>query len=358
MLFGHGDDTYHYRNIRLNFSSNIPTFVNLSPLEEHLRTRLSAIRSYPEPSAHALETKIAHFIGKNPTQVMVTSGATEAIYLIAQAASLLSPSVPTYAVVHPTFSEYDSACRMFGLQNHPHPCSEEEVKPSSFGGEVGRGTLCWLCNPNNPTGDFFDEAYVRDLAQRHQWLVIDQSYEDYTLRKLEDIDDLPNVICLHSMTKKYCIPGLRLGYITASTEVIDVLRRFCRPWAVNALAIEAGMWLMDHRPQLIDMSVYLSEAQRLRTALNNIPGIHARETQTNFMLCTIEGHTAAELKDYLANEHGFLIRDASNFPGLTPHHFRVAAQTPEANDELVNILKQIQTHALPLSVSESSMGML
>ena len=151
------------------------------------------------------------------------------------------------------------------------------------------------------------------------------------------------------MTKKYCIPGLRLGYITASAEVIDVLRRFCRPWAVNALAIEAGMWLIDHRPQLIDMPAYLDEAQRLRNALNNVPGIHVRETQTNFMLCTIEDSTAAELKDYLANEHGILIRDASNFPGLTPHHFRVAAQTPEANDELVKILRQIPTHAHSLS---------
>ena len=347
MLFGHGDDTYRYRNIRLNFSSNIPSFVDLSALEEHLQSRLSVIRSYPEPSAYALEAKIAHFIGKNPTQVMVTSGATEAIYLIAQASSLLSPGASTYTVVHPTFSEYDSACQMFGLQNHPF--DEEEREPR---GEVGGEALCWLCNPNNPTGEFFDEAYIRDLALRHQWLVIDQSYEDYTLRRLEGIDDLPNVICLHSMTKKYCIPGLRLGYITASAEAIDVLRRFCRPWAVNALAIEAGMWLMDHRPQLIDMYAYLDEAQRLRNALNDILGIHVRETQTNFMLCTIEDSTAAELKDYLASEHGILIRDASNFPGLTSRHFRVAAQTPEANDELLNILKQRPTHAHPLSVGE------
>ena len=344
MINGHGDDTYHYRNIRLNFSSNIPTFVDLSALEEHLRTHLSVIRSYPEPSAHALEAKIAHLIGKNPAQVMVTSGATEAIYMIAQAVSLLSPGASTYTVVHPTFSEYDSACQMFGLQNHPF--DEEEREPR---GEVGGETLCWLCNPNNPTGEFYDEAYVRDLAQCHRWLVIDQSYEDYTLRRFEGVDELPNVICLHSMTKKYCIPGLRLGYITASAEVIDVLRRFCRPWAVNALAIEAGMWLMDHRPQLIDMPAYLDEAQRLRNALNNVPGIHVRETQTNFMLCSIEGCTAAELKDYLAKEYGILIRDASNFPTLTPHHFRVAAQRPEDNDELVKILRQIRTHAHSLS---------
>ena len=57
------------------------------------------------------------------------------------------------------------------------------------------------------------------------------------------------------------------------------------------------------------------------------------------MLCRLVHHTAAELKDYLAREHHMLIRDASNFKGLTPHHFRVAAQTPVENDALIEAIK-------------------
>lgn len=318
MIDGHGDDGYKYKGIRMNFSSNIPTFVDLSALEEHLRSRISVIRTYPEPSPRALEVRIADFIGKSASQVMVTSGATEAIYLIAQHLS----HEKTFTITHPTFSEYESACRMFGMQ------------------EAEAGAVCWLCNPNNPTGEVFDEAYIKQLAHKHRWLIIDQSYEDYTLKPLPTTD-LPNVICLHSMTKRYCIPGLRLGYVTASKQVVEQLRQLCHPWAVNAMAIEAGLWLIENRPQWIDMHVYLAEAQRLWRTLNTISGIQAQETQTNFMLCTIGGHTASELKEYLASEHGILIRDASNYYGLTPHHFRVAAQRPEDNDLLVNAIKQM-----------------
>ena len=321
MIEGHGDDRYKYRNIRLNFSSNIPTFVDMSALEEHLRSHITAIRSYPEPSARTLEAKIAQSLGIGADEVLVTSGATEAIYLIAQAAPLLSPQGGnTFTVIQPTFSEYESACRMFGMK------------------EAKDGDVCWICNPNNPTGEVFDEAYVRALAQRHPWLVIDRSYEDYTLATLPSLDDMPNVICLHSMTKRYCIPGLRLGYVTASSEVIARLRKLCRPWAVNALAIEAGLWLTEHRPHWTDIPAYLAEAQRLCSTLNTIPGLHAHDTQTNFMLCLIEKHTAAELKEHLASQQGILIRDASNFCGLSPHHFRVAAQRPEDNDELINAI--------------------
>lgn len=328
MIHGHGDDLYNYTGIRLNFSSNIPSCApHLEALEEHLRRRISVIRSYPEPAPRSLEEKIAHSIGLNPSEVLVTSGATEAIYLIAQAAPLLCPPreghrVPTYTVVHPTFSEYDSACQMFGLEARPD------------------GDLCWLCNPNNPTGEVMGEDFIHDLARRHRLLVIDQSYEDYTLKHAETSPTLRGEggerIRLHSLTKKYCIPGLRLGYVTAPSPVIGQLRRCCRPWSVNALAIEAGLWLTDQ--PLPDNRPWLAEAQRLRKRLNQIPGIHARETQTNFLLCTIEGHTAAELKEYLARRRGILIRDASNFPGLSPHHFRVAAQRPEENDELVDAI--------------------
>ena len=63
-------------------------------------------------------------------------------------------------------------------------------------------------------------------------------------------------------------------------------------------------------------------------------------TDTNFMLCQLDVSTAAVLKEYLAQEHKMLIRDASNFRGLTPRHFRIAAQTPEENDALVEAIKQ------------------
>lgn len=321
MIDGHGDDIYRYNDIRMNFSSNIPSFADLSALKSHLYSRLAAIASYPQASGEALEAKIAHSISRKASEVMVTSGATEAIYLIAQAlARQCAEEERTYTVFHPTFSEYDSACQMFGM------------RPTE------QGTSCWLCNPNNPTGTIRDEAFIRQLAQRHRWLVVDQSYEDYAAAQLPDVGSLPNVICLHSMTKKYCIPGLRLGYLTAPAPVVDMVRRERRPWAVNALAIEAGLWLAKEQPRMVDMPAYLREAQRLRSLLDTIPGIHVGQTQTNFMLCTIDGHTAAELKEHLALRHGILIRDASNFPGLTPHHFRVAAQRPEENDTLVKVI--------------------
>lgn len=323
MIEGHGDDLYRYDNIKMNFSSNIYNGTDLGALDAYLCTQMAAIRSYPEPSAASLEQMIARECGISPDEVLVTSGAVDAIYLIAQAYR----DEGTCHVMQPTFREYEDACRVFGFSGHED------------------GALCWLCNPNNPTGDVMAVEDVLALAERYRLLIVDQSYEDYTMAPLlqpADIVGRDDIILLHSMTKRYAVPGLRLGYVTASREIIRRLREQYRPWAINALSLEAGKWLVEHEAIAIkDLPSYLAETQRLRAMMNDIDGIDAYETSTNFFLCTIRQATAAQLKEYLAQEHGILIRDASNFTGLTPHHFRIATQSPAENDALVAAIKEL-----------------
>lgn len=312
MIQGHGDDLYRYEGITSNFSTNIFGHADLSGLKRHLASRLDVIASYPEPEPYTLERMLAQRMGISPDNVMVTNGATEAIYLIAQAFSHCRP------VVHePTFSEYASAAA--GCQ--------------------GARELHFICNPNNPTGTVLELSFSDDALY-----VVDQAYENYTFCPLlNDADTVKqsNVMLLHSMTKQYCIPGLRLGYVTASETIIGLLRNYRQPWSVNALAIEAGRYLLEHGiPNFPDLHDYLLETSRLRQLLNAIPGVTMLPTDTTFILGTIKGATAARLKTWLAEKHGMLIRDAANFKGLSPHHFRVATQLPDENDRLAEAIQQ------------------
>ena len=113
------------------------------------------------------------------------------------------------------------------------------------------------------------------------------------------------------------------------------------PWAVNQLAIEAAHYLLAHRcDYALDLPALMAERERMSKELSAIDGITVYPSDTHILLCRIEGITAAQLKDFLANNHGILIRDASNFKGLDEHHFRIAVQTSEENAHLLNILKE------------------
>ena len=206
------------------------------------------------------------------------------------------------------------------------------------------GFLLWLCNPNNPTGQVIPKPILESAIASHPNIifVIDESYAPFTKEPLIGCrNQFPNVLLLHSMTKEFAIPGLRLGYITGSAALLSRVRKCRMPWAVNQLAIEAAHYLLAHKSDYtLDLPALMAERERMARELSTIDGITVYPSDTHILLCRIEGTTAAQLKDYLANNYGILIRDASNFRGLDEHYFRIAVQTPEEDNRLLNILKE------------------
>lgn len=333
MIQGHGDDIYSYKQeIKINFSSNVYNKQDMSDLEEYLRSKIDLIHSYPEPDASSLAELLAdkHEIGTD--NILVTNGATEAIYLIAQAFTKKNSMVIT-----PTFSEYGDACTI----------NEHHITYTASLLDLQKDTdLVWLCNPNNPDGMAYHKDYLSKFIVEHPDIlfIVDQSYEafvnaDYVMPPHQSIL-LPNLICLHSMTKKYAIPGLRLGYITAHEGLIKKVSSYRMPWSVNRLAIEAGKYLLKEDKVYFDLDTYLAETLSLMTELNTIEGLIVVPTNTHFFLCELMNKKASDLKQYLIENHGILIRDCSNFIGLDDYFFRIATQSPEENDLLVKALKE------------------
>jgi len=332
MLNGHGDDIYNYRDkIVSNFSSNICNSQDLQGLQEYLCSRIVQIHSYPEPDAHSLALLLAKKHSMDAGNICVTNGATEAIYLLAQAFAGSET-----AIIVPTFSEYEDACK---IHNHTVSFYQhlEEVKfPTS---------VVWICNPNNPNGYVYDIDYLEKIVTLHKdtLFIFDQSYGYFTNKPVWDIKkaaDHKNVILLHSMTKEFAIPGLRLGYFTAHKDILHRIERYRMPWSVNTLAIEAGKFLLKGTNHIFDIKSYLDETKNLQQALKQIERLSVFPTDTHFFLCKLNDGKASELKVWLIDNYGILIRDAANFRGLDEYYFRIATQSASENELLVKAIKE------------------
>lgn len=335
MIEGHGDDLYRYGDkVRYNFSTNIISGADHSGLIRYLHSVMEKIGNYPEPAPFSLERMIAEKIGVRPENVVVTNGATDAMYRIAHIFA-----GGNSAVLIPAFHEYQDACRSFG-HNITFVGNVDEMPFET--------DLIWLCNPNNPTGEVLDKTGILDLAKkrgvkRRSWIVVDQAYADYTRKPVlspPEAVDAGNIVLMSSFTKRYAVPGLRIGYVVAEKDIAEAIHRNGMPWTVNTLAIEAGKYLLDRDADYrIDAAGLHSEALRIAEAFRQMD-IDCAATDCNFILCRLPEGTAAGLKEYLVTHHGILIRDASNFEGLDERYFRVAAQTPEQNDILVKAVKE------------------
>ena len=333
MIDGHGDDIYHYPHIRMNFSSNVYNHFEHAGLFNHLTNRLEAIRNYPEPTPLCAEKAIADAIGLQLEQVLLTNGATEGIYLVSQTFRRCSSTI-----LIPTFSEYADACRL-----HEHTTTSV----LSLTNIPKDAQIVWLCNPNNPTGMAHDkEQLLRCIIQHPETLfVVDASYASFTREPLmtaTEAADLPNVIMLHSMTKEFATPGLRLGYMTANERLLHIVRRQRMPWAVGTLAQEACLYLIAHQDDYrLPLNTLLQERKRMSKALEATGIVEVYPSHTHILLCRLHEGRAADLKELLADRYRMLIRDASNFEGLDDRHFRIAVQTTDENDQLLAAITNV-----------------
>ncbi len=333
MLIGHGNDQYAYnRTITADFSTNITNGAVAEELAGFLKTKLNTLHNYPDPEANIFLEAIAkhHHIDKE--NLLACNGSTEAFYLTAQTFAEAKSFILT-----PSFSEYKDACTQFGHQIE-QSTNLEDVS-------LQNNNLIWLGNPNNPDGrttsadeiDTFCRLYPRTL------FIVDEAYADLC-RDFETAIPLTqkhtNLIVVRSLTKSFSVPGLRIGYIISAKQNILRIKQNMKPWNMNTLAIEAGAYIMNNYEQLKpDTENIIEQSAQFQIELAKLSELTVFPTSCNFFLVQLHSSTAAELKTFLIKNYGILIRDASNFKGLTNQHFRLSVQSEQNNRALISALK-------------------
>lgn len=333
MLNGHGDDLHLVKgDIKYNFSSNVYYKGCPEVLLSHISKSIDSIQSYPSPIANELNTLAAEKFKLNENQFLFTNGATEAFYLIAQFFSTKKA-----AIVAPTFSEYEDSCKIFNLDY------SLILKADITNANVD---ILYICNPNNPDGTFFLKNELDFFLKQkpNTTFIIDEAYIEFT-NNVESviplINNYNNLIIVRSLTKTFTIPGLRLGYIVSNSSNINNLLNLKMPWSVNSIAIKAGEFIFNNYKKLqFNTSELLTEANDFKKQLDLLKGIKVYNSSTPYFLIKLKNKSAKELKYFLIEKHKILIRDATNFSLLTGEHIRLSTQSKEANNKLIDALKE------------------
>ena len=124
-----------------------------------------------------------------------------------------------------------------------------------------------LVSPNNPTGAIYPndllEAIFSACQEAGVWLILDETYRDFTnirhgLLRHKNWQD--TLIQLYSFSKSFCIPGHRLGAVTASEAVIDGIAKvmdnlqICAPRAAQHAVAQAikplAAWRADNQKEI------------------------------------------------------------------------------------------------------------
>lgn len=327
----HGDE---YQGVlKANFSSNVWQGGDNTDLYRHLADKLPGICRYPEMEAESLHELLSSILNLNTSHFSFGNGSIEIIYRIAQAFRDKKS-----IIVSPSFSEYSKACSV--NEHKVRHCYRENLWVEI---EYFRPDTVWLCNPNNPDGYCMNRNELEAIlfAYPKVTFIIDQSFYEFTLKETlpaNSVLEFKNLILIYSLTKRYAIPGLRLGYVVAPADIIRTLDRYKIPWSVNTLAIEAGKYLLKKQDSLFNLYSWLDESIRFQKEINRIGIFNTLTTHTPYFLVEILKGKTSDLKDYLLSEC-ILIRDATNFDYKGMEIMRLNTLTKDQNNLFLKKLK-------------------
>ena len=169
--------------------------------------------------------------------ILITSGATEAMYL---ALSATSAPGRQFIVTDPSFLLYAPLIRMNGGEVKfvsTRRENDHQLDPDEVIAAMGPRTFAVVLNsPNNPTGAVYPrstiETIVEECAYRGIQVFSDEVYDHLILDDQEYASvlrcsvDLDNIMCISSFSKTFSMAGLRVGWVISSQATIKSLRRY------------------------------------------------------------------------------------------------------------------------------------
>ncbi|MBI5633462.1 MAG: threonine-phosphate decarboxylase [Nitrospirae bacterium] len=308
-----------------------------------IKKAISLLPHYPEPLADSLASCIARHYGVSAESVICGNGSTELIYLIPR---VLKPK--RVLVTAPTFSEYERACK----SNQPSVVSCQllkaennfDINADAFIGYMKGCNLAFLCNPNNPTGRLLKKKDVLKIAAAAQelgcYLVVDEAFMDFCPDEtvIKHVSRNPYLIVLRSMTKFYALAGLRIGFGVFQPKLAQMVKMQKEPWTVNCIADAVGRTVLDDRAyQAKSLGMICREKQYLEAGFDRL-SIKYIPSSANYYLIWMDN---AQRVIRSLSKKGILLRDCSNFDGLSETYLRIAVRSRTENRILLKELSEL-----------------
>lgn len=333
----------------LDYSANINPLGMSAKGMDAVNVAFQHVIHYPDPDMTALFDITSKLWNIPKDYIVFGNGAAELIYAICRL-----PNIEAVYVPAPGFSEYGHGAHSCGL-----PVIEYELQ---FDKELfqfaypldtilhdlnqSKNRLVFIGNPNNPCGTLwkYRSGELFEVCKKNgHYLVFDESFIDflgdaYSIRSY--VKDYENVIVIHSLTKFYAVPGLRIGAMMANPMITQFIKEHIPVWSVNHIAqIYSEEALQDVDYVQKTRKVLKEEKEWLYKELTKIEPLQCIEPSVNYILCHLHEHYS--LEDMIQNlyHQSILIRDCSQYTGLGPNWFRIAVKSRVQNQQIIQALQ-------------------
>ncbi|MBI5247946.1 MAG: histidinol-phosphate transaminase [Desulfomonile tiedjei] len=298
---------------------------------------------YPSGDAYYLRQKLAEKFNMEPDQFLVGNGANEVISFVIKAFCESGDNIIT---ADKTFAVYEWVAEFSGFVASLVPLKNYEFDDQGMLDRIDdRTKILFICNPNNPTGTYWNTGRLRrfmDEINGSKIVVLDEAYfefveaEDYP-NGLSLTREYPNLVIFRTFSKMYGLAGLRIGYLAGDLSVVDAIRRTCIVYSVNSLAQVAAVAALGADDHIVRTRSMVRQGKEfLKRELSRL-GLTFVCHEGNFIMIKLPMSDTLAYRKLMTQ--GVMVRAMTSF--RYPNHIRVTVSEMEAMQAFIDALEKI-----------------
>ena len=299
----------------------------------------NGMNRYPDPQQKKLKAILSKQNKIPENQILLGNGSDEVLDLLFRA--FCEPYKDNIITLPPTYGMYSVLANINAVENKEVLLSTDfQPNVDEILNVVNENTrIIFLCSPNNPSGNSFDDASILKILKDFNGLVVlDEAYIDFSENEsyLSDLKLYPNLVIIQTLSKAYAMAGLRIGILYASPEIIAVLNKIKPPYNVNIASQESAEKKLMQSTLEAQVKKIKTERSKLLKSLANFNFVEKIfPTDSNFVLIKVDDAT---LRYNQLIEKGIVVRNRSNQP-LCENCLRITIGNKEETEQLIKILR-------------------
>jgi histidinol-phosphate aminotransferase len=297
-----------------------------------------AYATYPEYAG--LNEAYAAALGVAASHVEAFNGVDAAIRAVFDA---YGERGGTFLTTAPTFGYYAPCAQQQGMviDEVPYPDDLRFPLEAVTARLATQPRLCFICNPNNPTGTLLAPRDLVALARSspRTLMVVDELYVAFTGESvLPAALELENVVALHSLSKAAGIAALRLGFAIGHPSIVERLRRVTGPYDINTFAVVAGKAALSDAAHMRAYVAEVLEAKEWTAGELRRLGVRCAGEGGNYLLVWPPGDGEDVVRRL--RDEGILVRSMAGKP-VIDGSFRLTIGTREQMRRFVSALASV-----------------
>ncbi|MCK0179235.1 histidinol-phosphate transaminase [Flavobacteriaceae bacterium S0862] len=302
----------------------------------------NGVNRYPDPQQTTVKAVLAQQKGISKDNILLGNGSDEVLDLIFRV--FCEPNRDRIITLPPTYGMYEVLANVNAVEVIKINLTDSfQPKVDGILNSSNQFTkILFLCSPNNPSGNSFNNKDVERLLTNFNGIVvIDEAYIDFSDQKswLNRLEEFPNLIITQTLSKAYGMAGIRLGICYASKEIISVLNKIKPPYNINELTQQKALERLS-KPEDVKNEIQniLQQRNWLVEKLKNIAFVEIiYPSDANFVLVKVDN--AIKRYDQLIQK-GIVVRNRNNQPGCE-NCLRFTIGTKTENEKLITTLKTL-----------------